>query len=52
MESSRRVVCLEPRKVKHGVVLKLVTANRCGGNQDMVRSRCLTVIMGLALQWL
>ena len=52
MESNRAVVCLEPRKIEHGSVLKLVTTNSCGGNQHMVRRRCLTVIMGLALQWL
>ena len=51
MESNRGVVCLESRAVEHGVVLQLVTANRCDGNQ-YIRRRCFTVIMGLTLQWL
>ena len=51
MESNRGVVCLESRAVEHGVVLQLVTANRCGGNQ-YIRRRCFTVIMSLTLQWL
>ena len=49
MEFNRGVVCFEPRMVEHGVVLKLVTTNSCGGNQDMLRRRCITVIVGLAL---
>ena len=52
MESNRAVVSLEPGKIEHGVVLKLVTTNSCGSDQHRVRRRCLTVIMGLALQWL
>src|SRR5882724_8763168 len=52
MEFNRAVVCLEPRKIEHGSVLKLVTTNSCGGNQHMVRRRWVAVIMGLALQWL
>jgi hypothetical protein len=52
MESNRAVVCLEPRKIEHRSVLKLVTTSSCGGNQHMVRRRRGVVIMGLALQWL
>jgi len=52
MESNRGVVCLEPRTVEHGVVLKLVSTNSCGSDQHMVRRRWVALIMGLALQWL
>jgi alginate export protein len=50
MESNRRVVCLEPRKVEHGVVLNVVTTNSCGSDQHRFRRRCVAVIAGLALQ--
>jgi hypothetical protein len=40
MESNRALVSLEPRKIEHG------------GDQHMARRRCLTLITGLALQWL
>jgi Alginate export len=52
MESNRAVVCLEPRKIEDRSVLKLVTTKSCGSDQQMIRGRCLTLIMGLALQWL
>ena len=49
MESNRGVVCLEPRKFDHGVVLQPVTTNRCGSDQHMVHRRCLAIIAGLSL---
>jgi Alginate export len=50
MESSRRVVGLEPRKIEHRVVLKLLTKNSCDSDQH-IRRRCVAVIiMGLAMQ--
>jgi hypothetical protein len=52
MESNRAVVSLEPRKIEHGSVLKLVTTNSCGSDQHMVHRRWVAIIMGLALQWL
>ena len=50
MKSNHRVVCLEPHKVEHRVVLKLVTKNNCGSDQHRFRRRGVAVIMGLALQ--
>jgi len=52
MESNRAVVSLKPRQIEQGSVLKLVTTKSCGSDQHMIRRRCLTLIMGLALQWL
>jgi len=49
MESNRRVVGLEPRKIEHRVVLKLLTKNNCGNDQH-IRRRCVAVIMALAMQ--
>jgi hypothetical protein len=52
MKSNPGIVCLEPRKVKHGVAFKRVTANRCGSDQHVLCRRRRAVIMGLALLWL
>jgi len=38
MESNRRVVGLEPRKIEHRVVLKLLTKNSCGRDQHHWRA--------------
>ena len=35
MESNRAVVSLEPRKIEHRSVLKLVTTKSCGSDQRM-----------------
>ena len=48
MEGNRTVVCLEPRKAEHGVVLKLVTTNRCGSEHVVRRYRA--GIISVALQ--
>ena len=50
MQSHRRVVCLELRKLAHGVVVKRVTTRRCGSGQRRCRRQCVAMIMGLALQ--
>ncbi len=50
MKSHRRVVCLELRKLAHGVVVKRVTTRRCGSGQRRCRRQCVAMIMGLALQ--
>ena len=47
MESNRGVVCLEPRKHDHGVILKSLTTNSYRGDRHIRRQRF--IIMGLAL---
>ena len=48
MEGNRTVVCLEPRKAEHKVVLKLVTTNRYGSEHVVRRYRA--GIISVALQ--
>src|SRR5882724_9417167 len=51
MKSSRRVVCLERRKVGLGIVLKRVTTNR-SGSERVVHRRSRSFALALALQCL
>src|SRR4029077_859422 len=51
MESNRAVVCLEPRKIEPGRVLKLVTTNSCRSDRH-IRCRRGAVIIGLTFQLL
>ena len=49
MEANRAVVCGKSRKADHGVVLERATTNGCR-SEYVVRRRCRTVIIGVALQ--
>src|SRR4029453_357723 len=48
MESNRAGVSLEPRKIEHRSVLKLVTTKSCGSDRHIRRQR-VAIIMGLAV---
>jgi Alginate export len=49
MESNHRVVCLEPHKLEHTVVLKLQLENSCGGHRRTGGSCWTAVNAGLFL---